>query len=61
MKAKAIPRIDIYDRVELKNALPLRTPYVIYIDPCGHPMSSTSTPVIPATSAVSSVPPVIWN
>lgn len=34
MKAKQIPRIDIHDRMELKNALPLRTPYVIYIDPC---------------------------
>ena len=34
MKAKQIPRIDILDRMELKNALPLRTPYVIYIDPC---------------------------
>ena len=34
MKAKQIPRIDIHDRIELKNALPLRTPYVIYIDPC---------------------------
>ena len=34
MKAKQIPRIDIHDRTELKNALPLRTPYVIYIDPC---------------------------
>lgn len=34
MRAKHIPRIDIYDRIELKNALPLRTPYVIYIDPC---------------------------
>ena len=33
MKAKQIPRIDIHDRLELKNALPLRTPYVIYIDP----------------------------
>ena len=33
MKAKQIPRIDIHDRIELKNALPLRTPYVIYIDP----------------------------
>ena len=33
MKAKQIPRIDIHDRMELKNALPLRTPYVIYIDP----------------------------
>ena len=34
MKAKQIPRIDIHDRIELKNALPLRTPYVIHIDPC---------------------------
>lgn len=34
MKAKQIPRIDIHDRMELKNALPLRTPYVIHIDPC---------------------------
>ena len=34
MRAKHIPRIDIHDRMELKNALPLRTPYVIYIDPC---------------------------
>ena len=34
MKARHIPRIDLHDRIELKNALPLRTPYVIYIDPC---------------------------
>ena len=34
MHAKEIPRIDIHDRTELKNALPLRTPYVLYIDPC---------------------------
>lgn len=34
MKAKHIPRIDIHDRIALKNALPLRTPYVIHIDPC---------------------------
>ncbi len=34
MKAKQIPRIDIHDRMELKEALPLRTPYVIHIDPC---------------------------
>jgi len=34
MKAKPIPRIDIHDRIELKNQLPLRTPYVINIDPC---------------------------
>lgn len=33
MKARHIPRIDIHDRIELKNALPLRTPYVVYIDP----------------------------
>ncbi len=33
MKAKLIPRIDIHDRYELKDALPLRTPYVIHIDP----------------------------
>ena len=34
MKARYIPRIDIHDRQELKNALPLCTPYVIHIDPC---------------------------
>ncbi len=34
MRAKKIPRIDMYDREALKEALPLRTPYVIYIDPC---------------------------
>lgn len=34
MKAKQIPRIDIHDRIALKNALPLETPYVIHIDPC---------------------------
>lgn len=34
MRAKHIPRIDIHDRIELKNALPLRTPYVVHIDPC---------------------------
>ena len=34
MNAKQIPRIDIHDRMELKNPLPLRTPHVIYIDPC---------------------------
>ncbi|KIR03742.1 Radical SAM domain protein [Lachnospiraceae bacterium TWA4] len=33
MKAKLMPRIDIHDRIELKNALPLDTPYVIHIDP----------------------------
>ena len=32
MNAKSIPRIDLHDRIELKNALPLRTPYVIHID-----------------------------
>ena len=34
MRAKHIPRIDIHDRLELKTALPLRTPYVFYIAPC---------------------------
>ncbi len=34
MKAQIKPRIDLYDRNELKDAIPLRTPYVIYIDPC---------------------------
>ncbi|MBQ6468931.1 MAG: radical SAM protein [Lachnospiraceae bacterium] len=34
MKAKIIPRIDIYDRMELKEVIPLRTPIVVYIDPC---------------------------
>ncbi len=33
MRAKNIPRIDIHDRYELKEALPMRTPYVIHIDP----------------------------
>ena len=33
MKAKIKPRIDIYDRNDLIEAIPLRTPYVIYIDP----------------------------
>ena len=34
MRAKKMPRIDMHDRLELKEALPLRTPYVVYIDPC---------------------------
>ncbi|MDD2958145.1 MAG: radical SAM/SPASM domain-containing protein [Lachnospiraceae bacterium] len=34
MSAKLKPRIDLHDREELKDALPLRTPYVVYIDPC---------------------------
>ena len=34
IRAKYIPRIDLHDPVELKEAIPLRTPYVIYIDPC---------------------------
>ena len=34
MKASYIPRIDIQDREELRRELPLRTPYIIYIDPC---------------------------
>lgn len=34
MQARYIPRIDLRDPLELKEALPLRTPYVIHIDPC---------------------------
>lgn len=34
MKAKRVPRIDIQDRDELRAELPLRTPFIIYIDPC---------------------------
>jgi sulfatase maturation enzyme AslB (radical SAM superfamily) len=34
MKAQIKPRIDLYNRDELIEAIPLRTPYVIYIDPC---------------------------
>ena len=34
MKAEFKPRIDLYDRDELRQVIPLRTPYVIYIDPC---------------------------
>lgn len=34
MQASYIPRIDLRDPLELKEALPLRTPYVIHIDPC---------------------------
>lgn len=34
IKAQIKPRIDLYDRNELKDVLPLRTPYIIYIDPC---------------------------
>ena len=34
MKARRLPRIDIQDRDELRSALPLRTPFIIYIDPC---------------------------
>lgn len=34
MKAEIKPRIDLYNSEELKDAIPLRTPYVIYIDPC---------------------------
>ncbi len=34
MKAKYIPRIDIQDREELRRELPLRTPWIIYIDLC---------------------------
>ena len=34
MKSKIKPRVDVLDRDELLNDIPLRTPYVIYIDPC---------------------------
>lgn len=34
MQARYIPRIDLRDPLELKDELPLRTPYVIHIDPC---------------------------
>lgn len=34
MKAQIKPRIDLYDSIQLKDAIPLRTPYVVYIDPC---------------------------
>lgn len=34
MKAQLKPRIDLHDRQELRDSIPLRTPYVIYIDPC---------------------------
>ena len=33
MKAEFKPRIDLYNRDELRQVIPLRTPYVIYIDP----------------------------
>lgn len=33
MKAQLKPRIDLHDRHELKDMIPLRTPYVIHIDP----------------------------
>lgn len=34
MHAEPMPRIDIHDRLELKEALPLTTPYVVHVDPC---------------------------
>ena len=34
MKANYKPRIDLYDRNQLKEKIPLRTPYIIHIDPC---------------------------
>ncbi|MFV0529387.1 MAG: radical SAM/SPASM domain-containing protein [Lachnospiraceae bacterium] len=34
MKAVIKPRIDVYDRETLRAMIPLRTPHVIYIDPC---------------------------
>lgn len=45
MKVKQIPRIDIHDRIELKNALPLRTSYVIYIAPKLEFESKNAVPV----------------
>ena len=33
IRAKYIPRIDLHNPEELKDAIPLRTPYVIHIDP----------------------------
>ena len=34
MKAQIKPRIDLINSEKLKNAIPLRTPYIIHIDPC---------------------------
>jgi MoaA/NifB/PqqE/SkfB family radical SAM enzyme len=34
VKAQIKPRLDLFDRIELKEVIPLVTPYVIYIDPC---------------------------
>ncbi|MDR2386070.1 MAG: radical SAM protein [Deltaproteobacteria bacterium] len=34
MKAQLKPRLDLFDRLELRKVIPLVTPYVIYIDPC---------------------------
>ncbi|MDR2349342.1 MAG: radical SAM protein, partial [Deltaproteobacteria bacterium] len=34
MKAKIKPRLELLDRLELKEMIPLLVPYVIYIDPC---------------------------
>lgn len=34
MRAMIKPRLDLFDRLELKEAIPLITPYVVYIDPC---------------------------
>jgi molybdenum cofactor biosynthesis enzyme MoaA len=33
MRAEIKPRLDLFDRHELKDVIPLLTPYVIYIDP----------------------------
>ena len=34
MRARRVPRIDIQDADELRAVLPVRTPFIIYIDPC---------------------------
>jgi MoaA/NifB/PqqE/SkfB family radical SAM enzyme len=34
MKAQIKPRLDLFDRLELKEVIPLVTPYVVYVDPC---------------------------
>ncbi len=34
MKAKIKPRIDLENRTRLETVIPLRTPFIIFIDPC---------------------------
>ena len=33
MKAEYAPRIDLKNRTKLENVIPLKTPYVIFVDP----------------------------